>query len=55
MKELYPMHGIITTVNTPFNDDLSINWSDLRRTAEAALEAGVSGFWRPASPVRSTS
>lgn len=47
MKELYPMYGIITTVNTPFNDDLSINWSDLRRTAEAALEAGVSGFLAP--------
>ena len=47
MKELYPMHGIITTVNTPFDDDLSINWSDLRRTAEAALEAGVSGFLAP--------
>ena len=47
MKELYPMHGIITTVNTPFNDDLSINWSDLRATAEAALEAGVSGFLAP--------
>ena len=36
MKELYPMFGIITTVNTPFNEDLSINWADLRRTAEAA-------------------
>ena len=47
MKELYPMFGIITTVNTPFNEDLSINWADLRRTAEAALEAGVSGFLAP--------
>lgn len=47
MKELYPMHGIITTVNTPFHDDLSINWSDLRRTAEAALNAGVAGFLAP--------
>ena len=47
MKELYPMHGIITTVNTPFRDDQSIHWADLRRTAEAALEAGVSGFLAP--------
>ena len=47
MKELYPMFGIITTVNTPFHDDLSINWTDLRRTAEAALEAGVAGFLAP--------
>lgn len=47
MKTLYPMHGIITTVNTPFNEDLSINWGDLRRTAEAALEAGVAGFLAP--------
>ena len=47
MKELYPMRGVITTVNTPFNEDLTINWSDLRRTAEAALEAGVSGFLAP--------
>ncbi|MEA4932235.1 MAG: dihydrodipicolinate synthase family protein [Lawsonibacter sp.] len=47
MKELYPMHGIITTVNTPFQDDLSINWSDLRRTAEATLDAGVAGFLAP--------
>ena len=47
MKELYPMHGIITTVTTPFNEDLSINWDDLRRTAVAALDAGVSGFLAP--------
>lgn len=47
MKELFSMFGVITTVNTPFNEDLSINWTDLRRTAEAALEAGVSGFLAP--------
>ena len=47
MKTLYPMRGIITTVNTPFNEDLSINWRDLRRTAEAALEAGAAGFLAP--------
>ena len=47
MKELYPLRGIVTTVTTPFNDDLSINWSDLRRTAQAALEAGVAGFLAP--------
>lgn len=47
MKERYPMRGIITTVDTPFNEDLSINWKDLRRTAEAALEAGVTGFLAP--------
>lgn len=47
MKELYPMRGIVTTVTTPFCDDLSINWRELRRTAEAALEAGVAGFLVP--------
>ncbi len=47
MKELYPLHGVVTTVNTPFNDDLSINWGDLRKTAEAALDAGVAGFLAP--------
>ena len=47
MKELFSMFGVITTVDTPFNEDLSINWTDLRRTAEAALEAGVSGFLAP--------
>lgn len=47
MKELYPLRGIVTTVTTPFNDDLTISWTDLRRTAEAALEAGVAGFLAP--------
>lgn len=47
MKELYPLRGVVTTVNTPFNEDLSVNWQDLRRTAEAALEAGVAGFLAP--------
>lgn len=47
VKELYPMRGVITTVTTPFNEDLSVNWRDLRRTAEAALEAGISGFLAP--------
>lgn len=41
------MHGIITTVNTPFNEDLSINWNDLKKTAYAALQCGVSGFLVP--------
>lgn len=47
MEEQRSVHGIITTVTTPFNEDLSVNWTDLRRTAEAALEAGVSGFLAP--------
>lgn len=48
MKELYPMHGIITTVLTPFKEkNLSIDIDSYRREINAALKAGVSGFLVP--------
>ena len=48
MKELYPMHGIITTVLTPFKEDtLEIDLESFCREIHAALDGGVSGFLVP--------
>lgn len=48
MKELYPMHGVITTVMTPFTEGtLAVDIASYRRQIEAALDAGVSGFLVP--------
>lgn len=49
MKELFPLHGVVTTVLTPFNDDLSIDMESFRRSINAALDAGVVGFLCPCS------
>lgn len=47
-KELYPMHGIITTVITPFTQvDKAVDWPSYRREIQTALDAGVSGFLVP--------
>lgn len=47
-KELYPMHGIITTVITPFTQgDKAVDWPSYRREIQAALDAGVAGFLVP--------
>jgi 4-hydroxy-tetrahydrodipicolinate synthase len=48
MKELYPLHGIVTVLNTPFNPDNSINLRGLKNNVRNALEAGVAGFLVPA-------
>ena len=41
MKELYPMHGIITTVITPFkSEDKSIDWPSFRREIQLCMDAG---------------
>jgi dihydrodipicolinate synthase/N-acetylneuraminate lyase len=48
MKTLYPLFGIVTVLNTPFRDDLSIDYSALKRNVRVALEAGVAGFLVPA-------
>ena len=48
MKELYPLHGIVTVLNTPFDQDGQIAFSDLRKNVSVALEAGVAGFLVPA-------
>lgn len=48
MKELYPMHGIITTVITPFKPvTKEIDWPSYRRSFKAAMDAGVKGFLVP--------
>jgi len=44
MKELYPLRGIVTVLNTPFTADDKIDIPALKRNAEEALKAGVAGF-----------
>ncbi len=48
MKELYPLRGIVTVLNTPFTSDDTIDLSALKANVESALHAGVSGFLAPA-------
>jgi 2-keto-3-deoxy-L-arabinonate dehydratase len=49
MKELYPMHGIITTVITPFENTQAkeIDWDSFRREIQLCMDAGVAGFLVP--------
>ena len=48
MKELYPMHGIITTVLTPFDPiTKQIDIPSFRREISTALNAGVAGYLVP--------
>ena len=37
MKELFPLRGIVTVLNTPFNEDDTINLSALRKNVKEAL------------------
>ena len=48
MKELFPLHGIVTVLNTPFTDEDKIDLQALKRNISEALEAGVAGFLAPA-------
>jgi dihydrodipicolinate synthase/N-acetylneuraminate lyase len=48
MKQLFPLQGIVTVLNTPFKTDNTIDFSALRKNVEYALNAGVSGFLVPA-------
>ena len=48
MKELYPLYGIITVLNTPFAADDTLDLPGLRRNVQAALDANVAGFLVPA-------
>ncbi len=48
MKELYPLFGIVTVLNTPFREDGSVDYGALSLHAEYALKAGVAGFLVPA-------
>jgi len=48
MKHLFPLRGIVTVINTPFNPDDSINFQALKKNVRNAMEAGVAGFLVPA-------
>src|SRR5688572_26655876 len=48
MKELFPLKGIVTVLNTPFDADDTINLAALRKNVSEALNAGVVGFLVPA-------
>ena len=48
MKELYPLKGIVTVLNTPFTKDNTIDFAALQNNVKEALRAGVAGFLVPA-------
>ena len=48
MKELYPLFGIVTVLNTPFTEDDRLDLESLRKNVQEALQAGVAGFLVPA-------
>lgn len=48
MKDLYPLYGIVTVLNTPFTHDNKIESKGLRLNVHMALKAGVAGFLVPA-------
>lgn len=48
MKELFPHHGIVTVLNTPFSKEGQVDFSALQTNVREALKAGVSGFLVPA-------
>ncbi|MDO9341787.1 MAG: dihydrodipicolinate synthase family protein [Bacteroidales bacterium] len=48
MKELYPLKGIVTVLNTPFKQDDTIDFQALRNNVREAMKAGVAGFLVPA-------
>jgi len=48
MKELFPLHGIVTVLNTPFGAENDVHYNALSANVEEALKAGVAGFLVPA-------
>lgn len=48
MKQLYPLFGIVTVLNTPFRNDNTIDHTALKTNVKDALDAGVAGFLVPA-------
>ena len=48
MKTLFPLHGIVTVLNTPFDQNNKIDFLALTRNVEEALAARVAGFLVPA-------
>ncbi len=47
-KELYPLKGIVTVLNTPFTKEDNIDHAALKNNVEEALKAGVTGILVPA-------
>lgn len=47
-KQLFPLKGIVTVLNTPFTSSDKIEMAALRNHVNEALNAGVSGFLVPA-------
>lgn len=47
-KELFPLTGIVTVLNTPFDQEGTIDHLALQRNVNDALKAGVAGFLVPA-------
>jgi len=47
-KQLYPLQGIITVLNTPFTTGNALDLPGLRRNVRTAIAAGVAGFLVPA-------
>ena len=48
MKQLFPLNGIVTVLNTPFKLDNTLDLSALKRNVSEAMNAGVAGFLVPA-------
>lgn len=48
MKELFPLKGIVTVLNTPFKITGEIDFLALKSNVSEALNAGVAGFLVPA-------
>lgn len=48
MKDLFPLHGIVTVLNTPFTNSGNIDFGALNKNVEEAMKAGVVGFLVPA-------
>ena len=48
MKQLFPLKGIVTVLNTPFTINDSIDQKALKNNVNEALNAGVAGFLVPA-------
>jgi len=48
MKELYPLSGIVSVLNTPFTVDNKVDSDALATNVQEAMHAGVAGFLVPA-------
>lgn len=46
-KQSFSLHGIVTTVLTPFHSDLKIDYDSLQNQIQAAMKAGSTGFLVP--------